>query len=212
MGSIRKAIQSSASAVLFGFLAAQANAAMTQFNFAGQITDDAINGCGGLVNCGVVSGSYSFDNAAADGNASVDAGLYGATSISFLIDGSLFFSATSGLINVANFAMVNQYGLLVLGGSADNGSSADLSILLEDTTAAAFSSDALPATPAALALLLPGDFTLFAGDDSFQLQGVIDSVTCTSGCGGGTAPEPATALLLAAGLAAIGRWRRRLGY
>ena len=157
-------------------LAIPAFAGLIGFTFTGQVTDDAINGCGGLVNCGAVTGSYTFDSAAADGNPDPTSGLYAATNISFSIDGVLFFSSASGSIVVANFPAVDQYGLLATG-TASNLSTADLSILLTDNTAAAFSSDALPLTGSALALLLPGTFQLNAEDDSFQLLGTIDSVS-----------------------------------
>jgi hypothetical protein len=42
--------------------------------FFGTVTDDAINGCRGLVACGAVSGSFSFDSGAVDGNAAGGAG------------------------------------------------------------------------------------------------------------------------------------------
>jgi hypothetical protein len=85
------------------------------FTFTGQVTDDAINGSGGLVNCGVVTGSYTFDSAAVDGNPASTAGLYAAISITFSIDNVLFFSSTSGVVNAANFPAVDQYGRLATG-------------------------------------------------------------------------------------------------
>lgn len=194
--------------VLFSF-ATSAGATTIQFDFTGSVTDDAINGCGGLVACGAVTGSYVFDSVAADGNAAADTGLYAATGISLSIDGSLFFSAANGVINVANFTTIDQYGLLALGGIASNGSAADLSLLLQDFTHTAFSADALPLTPSMLALLLPGGFTLNASDDSFQLLGSITSISCHGDCGGvSVVSEPPFILLFAAGLAFVGMRRR----
>ena len=199
------------SIVLAGLLplfAIPANADLIAFTFTGQVTDDAINGCGGLVNCGAVTGSYTFDSAAPDGNPDPTAGLYAATSITFSIDGVLFFSNASGVINVANFSLVDQYGLLATG-IATNLSAADLSILLTDPTAAAFSSDALPLTASALAPLLPGTFQLNAADDTFQLLGTIDRVS-----GGTTAPvpEPSSGVLLALVISILFARRRLLSH
>jgi hypothetical protein len=176
-----------------------ANAGPIVFTYTGQVTDDAINGCGGLVNCGVVTGSYTFDSAAQDLDPAPTTGLYAATNIAFSIDGVLFFSSASGFINVANFSLLDQYGLLATG-TATNLSVATLSILLADPTAAAFSSDALPLNASALALLLPGTFQLNAGDDTFQLLGTIDRVS------GGTSapvPEPSSGVLLALGISIL---------
>jgi hypothetical protein len=190
------------SSVMAGLLllfAIPANANPVVFTYTGQVTDDAINGCGGLVNCGVVTGSYTFDSAAADFNPDLAEGLYSATNIELSIDGLLFFSSASGLINVANFSTVDQYGLLSTG-VATNGSEATLSILLADSTATAFSSDALPLNASALAPLLPGTFQLNAGDDTFQLLGTIDSVSS-----GTTAPvpEPSSGMFLALGISIL---------
>jgi hypothetical protein len=191
---------------LLALLAIPAYAAPIAFTFHGRVTDDAINGCGGLVNCGAVTGSYTFDSAAADGNPDPAAGLYAATSITFSIDGVLFFSSASGVINVANFPAVDQYGLLATG-IATNLSGADLSILLTDPTATAFSSDALPLNASALAPLLPGTFQLNAADDTFQLLGTIDSV---SGITNSPVPEPSSRAFLALGLSILFARRRLL--
>jgi hypothetical protein len=163
------------------------------FNFTGQVNDDAINGCGGLVKCGVVTGSYSFNPLAPDLNPNPTEGLYAATNILFSIDGTSFFSSASGFINVADFAALDQYGLLATGIAA-NGSQATLSILLADLTATAFNSDALPLKASGLAPLLPGAFTLNAADDSFQLLGNIDSV---SNVDASPVPEPSLRVFLA---------------
>ena len=184
------------------------DAALIQFSFSGTVTDEAINGCVDpvVVGCGTVTGSFSFDSLAADGNAAAILGLYAASAISFSIDGMEFFSAANGVINVANFAALDQYGLLATG-TAGAGT-AELSMLLQDLSALAFGSDALPLTPSALQTMLPGSFRLDGGND-FELMGSIDSITCTNGCGVGEVPEPATSLLLVAGLGAIGWSRRR---
>ena len=120
---------------LLALFAIPANADLVVFTYTGQVTDDAINGCGVVVNCGVVTGTYTFDSAAADLNPDPVAGLYPATAMTFSIDGTLFFSSASGVINVANFLTVDQYGLLATG-IATNLSAADLSILLTDPTSA----------------------------------------------------------------------------
>lgn len=190
--------------------ASTADAALIQFSFSGTVTEEAISGCVDpvVVACGTAfTGSFSFGSAASDGNTDTNLGLYAASAISLTINGTEFFSAANGVINVANDIPQDQYGLLATGTSGLT--VAALSILLEDLSGSAFGSDALPLSPSALAPLLPGTFALFASDDSFQLQGVVDSITCTLGCGGGEVPEPSTSLLLVAGLGAFGCSRRR---
>ncbi len=190
------------------------DAALIQFSFSGTVEYDAINGCVDpvvvvvVVACGTAfTGSFSFASAASDGNTDTNLGLYAASAISLTINGTEFFSAANGVINVANDIPQDQYGLLATGTAG--ATVAVLSILLEDLNGSALGSDALPLSASALSPLLPGTFALFASDDSFQLQGVVDSITCTLGCGGGEVPEPSTSLLLVAGLGAFGCSRRR---
>ena len=188
---------------LLALFAIPAFAGPITFKFTGQVTDDAINGCGGLVNCGAVTGSYTFDSAASDGNPDPTAGLYAAINISFSIDGVSFFASPSGSIVVANFPAVDQYGVLATG-TAANLSTANLSILLSDNPATAFSSDALPLTASALTSLLPGTFQLNAQDDSFQLLGTIDSVSGGAGSPS-SVPEPSSLVLAALGAILVAR-------
>jgi hypothetical protein len=162
--------------ILLGeLLAVTAGATPVTFFFTGQVNSEAINGCGALVNCGVVFGSYTFDSAAPDQNPNPTTGLYAATNITFSIDATSFFTSPDGVINVADFSLVDQYGVLATG-TASNASTATLSILLADPTATAFGSDALPQNPTALNPLLPGTFQLNAADDTFQLLGSITSI------------------------------------
>jgi len=161
--------------LLGGLLTLTAGATPVTFFFTGQVNSEAINGCGALVNCGVVFGSYTFDSATPDQNPNPTTGLYAATNITFSIDGASFFTSPTGVINVANFSLVDQYGVLATG-TATNASTATLSILLADPTATAFTSDALPQSPTALSSLLPGTFQLNAADDTFQLLGAISSI------------------------------------
>jgi hypothetical protein len=195
--------------VLVGLLALfgiPAHPAPVVFTFTGQAIGDAINGCGGLVNCGAVTGRYTFDSAAADLNPDPTAGLYAATNIAFSIDGALFFSSASGVINVTDFSMVDQYGVLA-SGIAANLSPSTLSILLMDPTAMAFSSDGLPQDASALAPLLPGTFQLNSTDDTFQLFGTLDRV---SGVTTAPVPEPSSGVPLALGTSILFARRRLL--
>jgi len=176
-----------------------AHAGPITFTFTGSVTADAINGCGVVVNCGAVTGSYTFDSAAADLNPSLNAGLYAAAGITFSIDATPFFSSPDGSINVANFAAVDQYGVLATG-TASNLSIAVFSFLLTDPTAAAFNSDALPLNASALTPMLPGAFQLNAADDTFQLLGTIDNISSVSTS---PVPEPGTFWLTVAFVAAI---------
>ena len=166
----------SAVAGLFLLIAIPVNASSVVFTFTGHVNSEAINGCGVLVKCGMVTGSYTFDSAAPDLNPDPVAGLYAATSITFLIDGVLFFSSANAVINVANFSLVHQYGLLAAGTVANLGT-AVLSVLLADPSAKAFGSDGLIQNPSALVKLLPGTFQLNADDDTFQLLGTIDTIS-----------------------------------
>jgi hypothetical protein len=178
-----------------------ASAATVTFNLTGSITDEAISGCGAIVNCGTLSVSYTFDSVAPDQNADPATGLYAVTALTISIDGIPFFSSADAVINIANFGLADQYGVLAFGPTVDFGD-ATLSVLFSDPTATAFNSDALPLEAIALTPLYPGSFQLNASDDAFQLLGTLDRLTAV--------PEPSSVVLLSLGIATMFSTRRLL--
>lgn len=186
------------------FFAISARAGPFTVQLTGQATDEALFGCGAVVPCGDLLVTYSFDSTTADLNpGDPELGNYAATGITLSVNGTLLFSSASGLISIGNFGFFDQYSL-VAAGTASNGSNADLSVLLMDFSATSLNSDALPTDASALAGMLPGSFTLFANDDTFQLQGVIDDVALSE------VPEASSFALLSSGGLALLLARHRL--
>lgn len=155
------------------------------------------------------TGQFTFDSAAPDGALDPDTGAYtGAAILLELTNQSFNYSPVS--IGVANdFAGLDQY----LVGYSDF-STTNLSLRLEDLDQAVFANDDLPISPPSLAAFESRFFFFQLFDPDFNLlvdvNGTVESLTCTAGCGGEPppVPEPATAWLLAVGLGALLRRRR----
>lgn len=183
---------------LVGIAAAcAAHAAPVTFSFAGTVTDDPF----GL---GLTSftGWYAFESTAADGAPAASTGSYDSSGPGFGIavdfDGGTATASVSGSLNIGianDFAgPVDQYTVTGLAGMVQ------LGLFLEDDSATAFSSDALPQVPPALAGFGFRQFRWFDTDtsDPREILGTVDSLVCTAGCNAVPVPEPVSASLLVA--------------
>ena len=182
-----------------------ATSAPITFGFTGSVTDDPF----GLSSFGApISGNYTFDSAAADAIADPASASYTSTGAAFgfsaTVDGTPY--AVSGNLNIGILnAFVDQYLVTAVDGALS------LALFLQDDTATAFSSDALPLVPPPIADFAFRQFRLFGSDVEFL--GTVDTLACIAGCdgnGGGTVPEPGTLLLLV-GAALSGLVARRRG-
>lgn len=173
-----------------------AHGAPVTFAFTGTITDDPF----GLSSFGApISGSFSFDAGVPDLIADPATGSFASVGPGFgfsvNVDGTLYPSFGAVTVNTAdNIVAGDQYGVIATNALFS------LEIFLQDSTAAALSSDALPPIPPALAGFDFRQFRLF-GDDA-EFLGTVDTLTCLSGCTVAV-PEPGSAalVLLALGLA-----------
>lgn len=171
---------SALSLVCFGF-AGWANASPITFSFTGTVSSDPF----GLSSFGApISGSFNFDTAASDSIANPANGAFTSTGPGFgfsvAVDGTLY--ATFGVltVNTANdIATGDQYGVIA------SDAALSLELFLQDATALALTSDALPALPPALAAFAFRQFRLF-GDDA-EFLGTVDTLACAAGC---TVAEP----------------------
>ena len=193
---LRSAVrQAFAMTVLIGACAARAEP--VTFLFEATLTQDPF----GLSQIGApVSGRYSFESSAVDDIADPTQGSYTSTGPAFgfsVVVGDTAY-ATPAMLNIGTQS--GAPGLVLVTGVADG---LTLELVLRDDTGLAVVSDALPLTAPRLDAFAVHEFRLFAPDAEFtatlqQLRASVPGV-----------PEPASAALLLAGLAAMAARRSR---
>jgi len=204
-------------------------AAPITFDFSGTITafptvpPDPFGGtiCDGT-NCSPAStftGSYTFNSAAPNTIASTTQGSYQQAGspfgLSVTIGGHLFSTSDFLAINTQHTAgFFDFYGVLACTSSLGPPSCStpvtadgDLSVSLafSDPTGTALGTNALPLSPPDLTKFANESFMLLTqvSGNPVELDGNITSLTCATGCVT-TVPEPATLLLVGAGLSSLG--------
>jgi hypothetical protein len=193
-------------------LASVANAAPITFQFTG-IVDSTIAFYDPAFiddpSGATFTGIYTFDDNATDTVAGSSSGGYVGSGVTLSVTNQSF-SFASVNIGVNNFVGLDQY----LVSFAD--AITFLSIRLEDAQAGAFSTDALPLLPPALAPFETRFMTFQLSDPGFNalvdFNGTITALECVTGCDQQPpvtpVPEPATVSLLAAGLGVLAARRR----
>jgi hypothetical protein len=203
-----------APAGLFCWFAAAAHADLVTFQFTGVVTQVPIDDLYGDISFGnAITGSYSFNSLAADGApADATTGSYTSLGIPYVFNASFaghVFSVTDYLnIGVFN-SVVDQYTVFALNPTLT------LEIFLQDNSGAVFGNDQLPLFPPPLGSFVLRDFHFDQVlDGETQVDGRIDSLTCSSGCTANVVPEPSGLIPICAILAGLGvgiRHRRAAG-
>lgn len=179
-------------------------AAPVTYSFSGSVTDDPF----GLSSFGApITGSFTFDSAAADGIADPATGSFASSGpgygFSATVDGTNYVVSNAVVVTTGNgVAGADQYGAIA------SDATLTLEIFFQDDSATALASDALPPEPPALAAFGFRQFRLFSSDDSAQFLGTVDSLVCSVGCSvtppPGVLSEPPAVLLYALLLAGLG--------
>ena len=201
----------STAVVLAGvFASTLAHAGPITFNFTGTVTQVPIDDLAtGIQPLDLITGSFTFDSTAIDAIAAPTSASYTSTGPAFGMTASIGAGAVtfseSGLLNVGILnSFVDQYTITATSPTLT------MDLFFQDNTGAAFSSDGLPLSPPSLAAFLQREFHLdetdVAGNET-QADGIINSLTCGSGCVASNVPEPPSAALLLMGAILLGGLR-----
>lgn len=200
---------------VLGIGAAPAGAAPLAYHFAGSVESDELER-----GWDRFSGEFRFDSGTPDAIGTGDLGAYAHAGAPWGMDlrfysGGVEVHAVTldALFNVLvsnDLGAEDQFGLL----AQDADPAHHVSMTLWDFGATVFGSDALPLPAGGLSLAQFSWSQLQYGAAQGALQGRLDALACTQGCGAATGPstalpEPATAALVLAGLAGAGIARRR---
>jgi len=209
-----------AAAWLCAGLAEPCAAAPITFAFTGSVNQasfDPNDPFGGTIGFGTAfSGSYTFESTAADGIPFATNGSYSAFGAPYgfsVTIGAFNFSTPDALSITTGDGVPDQYTVLACeGGPFCFGSSA--SLFLMDFDGTVFSNDALPIAAPPLSAFEIALFTFngFVNGNQTQIQGQLESLVCSAGCGpvGGPVPEPGSLILVGSALMlAASRLRRR---
>lgn len=204
--------------VVFAVSISSVEASPTTFNFTGTISGVASDDLGLGVSVGTpITGSYTFDSAAADSNPSPGTASYQMTGSPYgftaLILGQVFGTADFLAVNVVNNNPDDEYGVLgcaggLVGCSESGATYVVFNWLLTDSSNAAFSSPALPVTPPSLGGFQTNFFELDVLTEAGAFESVQGSITSLVRAPTAAVPEPATLLLVSAGIAVAGLARR----
>lgn len=210
-----------AAALVVSLGAMSAHAAPVTFLFSGQVNQSSLTPTASVGDR--LSGSFTFDDAAADTNPNPNVGNYSDSISSLMFDvGRYSGTASNGRIAVIHDSgttnSVDLYGIVATNpgdslGPAINGFTPIeftffvVNVQARPISSSIFVSDALPTTPPSISDFAGSifRFNLFNADTMTfaALTGIIDTITEAG------VPAPAASALLIIGLAAVGLRRRR---